>query len=207
MIDIQKSLSHLSPDLVAEILKFSQIKDIPKDTVILKEGQYVKVIPIVVEGLIKVFSSYEERELLLYYIKPDESCIMSFAASLKNEPSKVYAMTEEDSKIILLPVDHVAQWTKQFPDINTLFFQQFYVRYIELLDTINHILFDKMDQRLWHYLQEKFKLTRQNPLKLSHRQIANELGTVREVISRVMKKLEHENKVRQHANSIEILEW
>lgn len=204
---IQKSLAHLHPHLVAEILTYSKVMDIPKDTVILKEGQYVKVIPIVVDGLIKVFSSYEDRELLLYYIKPDESCIMSFAASLKNEPSKVFAMTEEDCKVILLPVDHVSQWIKQFPDMNTLFFQQFNVRYIELLDTINHILFDKMDQRLWLYLQEKFKLTRQNPLKLSHRQIANELGTVREVISRVMKKLEHENKVRQHANSIEILEW
>ena len=207
MTEIKKALSFLSPDLVSEILSVSQVRDFPKDTEILKEGQYVKVIPIVIEGLIKVFAGFEEKDLLLYYIKPNESCIMSFASSIKNEPSKVYAVTEEDSKILLLPVDKVPNWIKQFPSINDLFYQQYNLRYSELLDTINHVLFNKMDKRLYDYLKRKIHLTQQNPLKISHRQIAGELGTAREVISRVMKKLENEGKVKQYANSIEIIEW
>ena len=200
-----KALSHLHPDLVSEILKTSITKVIPKDTEILREGQYVKVIPLVLEGLIKVFTSHEDKDLLLYYIRPNESCIMSFAASLNNEPSKVIALTEEDTTALLLPVEQVAKWTKQFPDINALFFQLYNIRYSELLDTIHNVLFHKMDIRLYDYLQEKVSLTNKNPLKLSHRKIANDLGTAREVISRVMKKLENEGMVKQHTNSIEIL--
>jgi CRP/FNR family transcriptional regulator len=202
---ISKTLSYLGPKLVEEIIAESSTMEIPKNTEILREGQYVKVIPIVLEGLIKVFSRHQDRELLLYYIKPNESCVMSFAASLRNEPSKIFAITEENTTALLLPVDKVAGWTKQFPDINTLFFQQYNLRYSELLDTINHVLFDKMDKRLYDYLVEKVDLTAKNPLKISHRQIANELGTAREVISRVMKKLETEGKVKQHSSSIEIL--
>jgi CRP/FNR family transcriptional regulator len=205
MTKMNHLLSYLSPALAEAIEAVSPIKDIAKDTVILQEGQYVKVIPIVLEGLIKVFSRFEDRELLLYYIRPHESCIMSFAASLKNEPSKIIAVTEEDTRVMLLPVDQVAGWIKQFPDFNTLFYQQYNLRYSELLDTISHVLFNKMDQRLYNYLLEKLKVIRQNPLRISHRQIAGELGTAREVISRVMKKLESEGKVIQHPNSIEIL--
>ncbi len=181
-------------------------EEIPQATCILREGQYVKVIPIVLEGLIKVYTRHEDRELLLYYIRPNESCIMSFAASLGNEPSKVFAETEADTTALLMPVDSVADWTRQFSDINTLFFRQYNTRYSELLDTIHHVLFNRMDARLYNYLCEKVNLTEQNPLKISHRQIANELGTAREVVSRVMKKLENEGRVKQHAGTIRVLE-
>ncbi|MEP0987407.1 Crp/Fnr family transcriptional regulator [Ekhidna sp.] len=206
MNEIRQSLHFLSEDLLQKIEDTASIKDIPKNTEILREGQFVKVIPIVLSGLIKVFSRFKEKELLLYYIRPNEGCIMSFAASLKNNPSKIHAITEENTRVLLLPVDKVNGWIQQFPSINTLFYEQYNLRYSELLDTISHVIFDKLDQRLYNYLIEKSKLTKQNPIKISHRQIANELGTAREVISRVMKKLEIERKVQQHTNSIEIKE-
>ena len=206
MNQIPKALAYLPPELIQEILDESSIKEFPGETEILREGQYVKVIPLVIEGLVKVFTRHEERELLLYYIKPNESCIMSFTAGLKNEPSAVFAQTEEETKILLLPVHKTGVWVKSFPDLNALFFQQFNLRYSELLDTIHHILFNKMDKRLYDYLKEKVQLTHKNPLKISHRQIAQELGTAREVISRVIKKLENEGKIKQHSSSIEILE-
>jgi CRP/FNR family transcriptional regulator len=203
---IKKGMPFLNSELVSEIATVSVLKDIPGSTQILREGQYVKVIPIVLEGLIKVFTRHEDRDLLLYYIRPNESCIMSFAASLSNEPSKVFAITEEETTALLMPVEEVAGWTKQFSEINTLFFRQYNLRYSELLDTIHHVLFNRMDARLYDYLLERVELTGKNPLKISHRQIANELGTAREVVSRVMKKLENEGKVRQHTSSIELLE-
>ncbi len=205
----EKILTSLFPlfpaELLVEINNSSILKIVPEGTEILREGQYTKVIPIVINGLIKVFTRYEDKELLLYYIKPNESCIMSFSASLKNLPSKIYAVTEENTEVLLLPVDKVIGWTKQFPDINSLFFQQFNTRYSDLLDTINHLLFDQLDKRLYDYLLKKSELTNSSQLKISHRQIASELGTAREVISRVMKKLENEGKVKQNNNFIEIL--
>ncbi|MCP9764721.1 Crp/Fnr family transcriptional regulator [Lacihabitans soyangensis] len=198
-------IPNLSLALKTQIETNSALVEIAAETEILREGQYIKVIPLVIEGLVKVFTKHEDKELLLYYIQPSESCVMSFTASLKNEPSKVFAITEENSKILLLPVDKVSHWIEEFPDLNNLFFQQYNLRYSDLLETINQLLFDKLDKRLMDYLKEKVKVTKKNPLKISHRQIANELGTAREVISRVMKKLEQESKVKQFSNSVEIL--
>ena len=198
-------LPNLSQALQDQISKNSALVEIPAETEILREGQYVKVIPLVLESLVKVFTKYEDKELLLYYIQPNESCVMSFTASLKNEPSKVYAITDENCKLLLLPVDKVAKWIGEFPDLNNLFFQQYNLRYSDLLETINQLLFDKLDKRLLDYLKEKVALTKKNPIKISHRQIASELGTAREVISRVMKKLEQEAKIKQLTTTIEIL--
>lgn len=204
MADIRTTLSFLGHELLTEMLEKSLVKEIPKDTMILSEGQFVRAIPIVVEGLVKVFTRYDDKDLLLYYIEPAESCIMSFSSGLANEPSRIFAITEENSLLLLMPVERIADWIRKYPGMNELFYQQFKLRYSELLETISSILFHKLDQRLYDYLLEKFRLTRQNPMKISHKQIAAELGTAREVISRVMKKLETEGKVKQHSNSIEI---
>jgi CRP/FNR family transcriptional regulator len=198
-------INKLHPDLRAEIEEHAILKEIPQGMEILREGQYIKVIPIVVEGLLKVYTRHEDKELLLYYIKPQESCIMSFSAGMKNEPSQIFAVAEEDTTALLLPVERIIQWTRLFPDINQLFFQQYNLRYTELLTTIHHLLFDRMDKRILDFLANKSQLTGRNPIKISHRQIAAELGTAREVVSRLMKKLENEGKIKQEANMIEIL--
>jgi CRP/FNR family transcriptional regulator len=203
--EISKTLSFLGSSLLHEINEHADIRDIPKDTELLREGQYIKVIPVVLRGLIKVFAKYEDKELLLYYIKPTESCIMSFSAGIGDGPSRVFAVTEENTIALLLPMESVKKWIRVFPSINSLFFQQYNQRYSELLDTISQLLHKKLDQRLFNYLKEKSTLTQRNPIKMSHRQIAAELGTAREVISRVMKKLETEGKVKQLSNSIEII--
>lgn len=205
MPDLSKLITSLHPDLRAEMEAHAILQEVAQGTEILREGQYVKVIPLVLDGLIKVYSRHEEKELLLYYIKSQESCIMSFAAGMKNEPSKIFAVAEEDTRVLLLPTDKVAQWVRRFPDVNQLFFQQYNIRYTDLLATIHQLLFDRMDKRILDYLVNKSMLTGRNPIKISHRQIAGELGTAREVVSRIMKKLENDGKIRQEANMIEIL--
>src|SRR6056297_2918343 len=106
-------LSFLKPQLRKEVFELSTLKEFPKGTEILREEQYVKVLPIVIDGLVKVYSRFDEKELLLYYIEPAQSCVMTFYAALKNTPSKVYAITEEDSKILLIPVQHLQNWLKE----------------------------------------------------------------------------------------------
>lgn len=193
------------PQLFKQMEEVGILKKIEKGTEILREGQFVKVIPLVQKGLIKVFTRYDDRELLLYYIRPDESCIMSFSAGINNEPSEVFAVTEEDTEVLLLPIKEVQTLVNDHPNGNRFFFHQYKSRYAELLDTIHHVLFSKMDTRLYKHLKEKVQLKDENPLRMSHQQIASELGTVREVISRVMKKLESEGLVLQVGNSIQVL--
>ncbi len=201
-------LSFLKPRLLDELIKKSTLQEFSKGTEILREEQYVKVLPIVLNGLVKVYSRFDEKELLLYYIEPAQSCVMTFYAALKNTPSKVFATTEEDSKILLIPVQYLPNWLKEYPGFNELFYNQFNLRYSELLDTIRHLLLDKMDKRLYDHLKKKSELTKSNSIKMSHTQIANELGTAREVITRVLKKLETDTKVVQNAGEIKIIsEW
>lgn len=198
-------LSFLKPKLIDELIQKSLLKEIPKGTEILREAQYVKVLPIVLNGLVKVYSRFDEKELLLYYIEPAQSCVMTFYAALKNTPSKVFATTEEDSKILLVPVEYLPIWLKEYPDFNELFYNQFNLRYSELLDTIGALLLDKMDKRLYDHIKKKAELTKSNSIKMSHSQIANELGTAREVITRVLKKLETDEKLVQNAGEIKII--
>ena len=204
----RRILSFLKPDLVEKILQESTIKEFSKGTEILREQQYVKVLPIVINGLIKVYSRFDEKELLLYYIESAQSCVMTFYAALKNTPSKVFAITEEDSKVLLIPVQLLPNWLKEYPDFNELFYNQFNLRYTELLDTIGHLLLDRLDKRLYEHLKKKLELTNSNSIIMSHNQIANELGTDREVITRVLKKLETDGKLMQNAGEIRIIgEW
>ncbi|MCC7454478.1 MAG: Crp/Fnr family transcriptional regulator [Crocinitomix sp.] len=204
----KKILSFLTPELLQQVLQSSTIKDIPKGTEILREEQFVKELPIVIEGLVKVYSRFDEKELLLYYIEPAQSCIMTFYAALKNTASKVYATTEENSKILLIPVQFLPAWLRDYPAFNELFYNQFNLRYTELLDTIGHLLLDKMDKRLYDHLKKKTLLMNEDFIKMSHNQIANELGTAREVVTRVLKKLENEGKIEQNSTGIKIIdEW
>lgn len=202
--EIQPYLSGFSKDLLQEIADHATIKDIPAGMEILREGQYVKAIPVVLEGVVKVFARFEEKELLLYYIGKTQSCIMSFSAGMAGTPSRIFAITEEDSSLLLLPADKLNYWVKHFPQINDLFYQQYNLRYAELLETINSLLFGRMDQRLYNYLLEKSKLKGEKVLDIRHKQIAAELGTAREVVTRVLKRLEQEGKIRQSAGGIEI---
>jgi len=204
----KKILSFLKPKLLDELLKESTLKEFSKGTEILREEQYVKVLPIVINGLVKVYSRFDEKELLLYYIEPAQSCVMTFYAALKNTASKVFATTEEESKILLIPIQYLPNWLQEYPGFNDLFYNQFNLRYSELLDTIRHLLLDKMDKRLYDHLKKKSDLTKINSVKMSHSQLANELGTAREVITRVLKKLETDEKVIQNAGEIKIIsEW
>ncbi len=203
-----KILSFLQPELIEKILDSSKIIDFPKGTEILKENQYIKHLPVVIEGLVKVYSRFDEKDLLLYYIEPSNSCIMTFNAALKNTPSKVYAITEENSKLLLLPVSHLPKWLKEYPYFNEFFFNQFNTRYVELLDTIRHLLLDKMDKRVFDHLNKRSRLLHGEMIKMSHNQIATELGTAREVVTRVLKKLEIDGKIIQFQEGIKIIsEW
>lgn len=205
MKSLAEYLNNLPKELIDEMEQYGSVMPFKSGTEILRQGQYVKQIPLVLEGIVKVFTRQDEKELLLYYIESGESCIMSFTAGLADSPSKVFALTEENTLVLLMPADKMNQWLKTFPAINQLFYKLYNQRYCSLLETINDLLFNRLDQRLLNYLMEMSRHKNTKFLYIRHKQIAAEMGTVREVISRVLKKLELEGKIRQSPNGIEIV--
>jgi CRP/FNR family transcriptional regulator len=203
---LQRHLPYLPADLLAAVSGESDLAEVPKDTELLHEGQYVRVIPIVLEGLVSVFTRAGERELLLYYIRPAESCVMSFSAIINNDKSRIHAVTEEDSTLLLLPAASIPGWTREFPRFNDLFYRQYNLRYSELIDTIRQLLFNRMDHRILEYLQELARVKGSAVVQVRHREIAQALGTAREVVTRTLRKLETEGLVQQTEQGILILE-
>ena len=202
---IKDLIPYLRPELEDKISKNAQILKVKKGDQLLSEGQYVKSIPIVINGLIKVKTSSLEKELLIYYIKPGESCIMSFSAVLNDEKSQIFATAEDDTTLLLLPSSKVISWVKKYPEFNSIFYKLYHKRYQDLIDTINHLINDNLDLRVYKYLKEKVSLTMINPIRISHRSIAKELGTSREVVTRILHKLENNGKVIQIDNTIKVI--
>jgi CRP/FNR family transcriptional regulator len=164
-------------------------------------------VPLVLSGAIKVYSQFDEADLLLYYIRARESCVLSFTAVLENAPSRVYARVEEDTEALLLPSRLLPEWVRVYPMLNELIYRQFHQRYDDLLLTLEQVMFRKMDQRVLQYLRHLAALHDTHRVQLRHREIAADLGTAREVVSRVLKKLEAEERIRQESDGwIEVLE-
>lgn len=171
-------------------------------TELLHAGQYIKVLPLVLKGSLQVTTRFDDRELLLYYIEANESCVMSFAAALQQQPSRVFAVCETDCDILLLPATALINHIRQDQKLNDYFFQLYNQRYASLLDTIHQLIFNKLDQRLLEQLRARHKRTGLNPVPITHRQLAQELGTAREVVTRLIKKLEMDGLLVQSDNGI-----
>lgn len=200
------SLKKLIPQVDSELIQFIAAEaeeiEIPADTILLKTGNYVQSVPLVINGLIRVSRMEEEKELLLYYIHPGEMCIMSFSACCSNSASLIEAITLEKTSILLIPSVKLRDWISKYPSFNYYIFEMFNKRYLDLIDTINQLIFNRLDERLLIYLKEKAGLSGNRQLAITHQQIATDMGSAREVISRLLKKLEQEQKIVTGRNMV-----
>jgi len=192
--------------LIQEIEKVAVQKEFPKETIILKEDSYVQFIPLVISGLVKVYKEEENgNEVLLYYIKPGESCIMSIMATEKNIPIQVKGVVENDAQIVLIPIEKLNTIQQNHPKWNSFVYELFNEKFEEVIEMVKILTFSNKQKRLEDYLATKAALNNSNVILKSHQQIANELGSSREVISRLLKKLEKEEKVSLSQKQIKIL--
>ena len=183
-----------------------QIKSFPAETIILDIQSYIKSIPIVLSGSIKVIKTDEDgQEILLYYIKPGESCIMSFLAGLHNDKSKIKAVVEEDAEILLIPIEKAGEWIKEFPEWTDFIFTLYQKRFEELLEVVNAVAFQKLDARLLNLLNQKADLFHSKEISITHQQLADELGTTREVVNRVLKQIEKSKLITLSRNKISLM--
>lgn len=196
-----------SPELIDQLYKNGTSKTYHEGDVILDENSSIRAIPIVMKGMLKVIRTEEDgREILLYYIKAGESCIMSFLGGMHNEKSIVKAEVEEDTEILFLPVDKVSLFIKEYPEWLDYIFRLYHKRFEELLDIINAIAFKKVDERLLNLLHKKSENLGSRIINVTHEQLANELGTARVVVSRLLKQLEDAGKLNLGRNKIVLSE-
>jgi len=202
---LQKLFPQLGEATRNTLAAHSTLASIPAGQEVLREGQYVKVIPFVVSGMLSVFSRYRDKDLLLYYIMPGESCIMSFTSALHQSPSRVVALAEEETTALLLPAQKLSGLLSEIPELSTLFFNAYGNRYIDLIDTVNQVVFNRLDERILTHIRQRTEISGTSALKITHKQLANELGTTREVISRLIKALEREKKLEQKEGKLRVL--
>lgn len=190
-----------------ELFQYGIVKTFPVDYVLLQESGSIRSIPIVLKGSLKVMRTEEDgREILLYYILPGESCIMSFLAGLNDDTSKVKAVVEEEAEILLIPLDKASQLVRTNPQWVDFIFKLYHKRFEELLNVVNAVAFQKLDVRVLDALTKKVTHAKTNELLITHQQVADELGTSREVISRILKQMENEKLIVLSRNKITLLQ-
>jgi CRP/FNR family transcriptional regulator, anaerobic regulatory protein len=207
MIDIQETFRDIfESGLIREMEKQGRIQSFKSGETIMDIGQTVRFMPIILKGNIKVTRMDDEgREILLYFVSGIESCAMTFTCCMQYKASEVRATAEEDTLVIMIPVSLMDEWIVKFPTWKSFVMQTMTQRFNELLKTIDSIAFQKLDERLIQYLKDRSKAANSTLVNLTHQQIADELATSRVVISRLLKKLENDQKILLYRNQIKLL--
>ena len=188
------------------IHQFGEIKHFKEGEIIVDFGKYIRMMPLILKGSIKVLKMDDEgNEILLYYLSNNESCSMAYSCCLEAKKSEVKAIAEEDIEILAIPHLKLDEWLCKYPSWKNYIMRSFNERFLEMLKSIESIAFHKLDERLVKYLKDKQKHSGSSLIKASHYQIADELATSRVVVSRLLKQLENNKKILLYRNEIKLL--
>lgn len=190
--------------LMNEIQEFGVVKQVAKGDVLINVGSYIKQMPLLLEGAIKILRlDNQGNELLLYFLEKGDTCAMTLTCCMGQSISEIRAVAETDTSMILLPVQKMEDWLK-FKTWRDFVFESYNSRLYEMLDSIDTLAFMNMDERLTKYLENKSIITKSKILQIKHQEIAYELNTSRVVISRLLKKFEQNGAIRIYRNRIEL---
>jgi CRP/FNR family transcriptional regulator len=204
--NLDKLKSIFEPQLIQEIQQFGIFQTFKEGDLIMDYGKYVRMMPIVLQGTVKVSRLDEkDNEILLYYLSSNESCSMAYSCCLEAKKSEVRAIAEDNVELIAIPHLKLDDWLCTYPSWKNYIMRSFNERFIELLKSIESIAFHKLDERLIAYLKEKQRMSGSSVIKASHSLIADELATSRVVISRLLKQLENDQKIILYRNEIKLL--
>jgi CRP/FNR family transcriptional regulator len=204
----QKFNQILDEDLLNEIFESGIIKQYKKDDIIIDINQPLNYIPLLLSGNIKILrEDGKGDELLLYFLEAGDTCAMSLTCCLKTSKSNIRAVAESDSILVLIPTNKIQDWFKNNDSWRNFILESYQIRFNEMLETIDTLAFLKMDERVFKYLIDKVKLNASTDLEIKHSDIADDLHTSRVVISRILKQLENEKKIKLSRNKIEVLQF
>lgn len=191
--------------LKEEILKEGIVQTVPKNSFIIEQNKYIKWLALVISGKVRVWQENEDRQILLYYVNPIQTCVLSLSATFRDCKSLVNAKTEEETVIIKIPVRYVSEWSYRYKSWNKFTTNSFIFSYDDLLHSYKNLAFNKIDKRLLSYLQSFAKKNNSNHINISHSQLAKEIGTTREVVSKILKQFELSGIVKLKFKQIVLL--
>lgn len=205
---LQKSYGGLfEKALIEEINQVGTLREIPEGFMLIDFGQYIRSMPLMLSGAIKVIREDSEgNELLLYFLEQGDTCAMTLNCCLGHTKSQIRAVAEMETKLIMVPVQKMEEWTGKYRSWRNFVFESYHNRLMEMLDSIDSIAFLRMDERLLKYLNNKVSVTHNSLLHTTHKEIAYDLHTSRVVISRLLKTLENDGAIKLHRNNIEVLD-
>ncbi|HKK39676.1 MAG TPA: Crp/Fnr family transcriptional regulator [Cryomorphaceae bacterium] len=194
----------LEPELKEEILRIGTLKEVQPGDILLKSGQIINHTMLLLDGRLKIYREDEDgNEFLMYYLEPGNACAMSIMCAMNNERSQIMAVAETEASLLSIPFESTGEWLNKFRSWDEFVIKTYRSRFEELLNTLDNIAFRSMDERLLFYLK-RLAETEGDILYISHQQIATDLNSAREVISRLLKKMEQRGAVELHRNEIRI---
>lgn len=204
---LQQKFAHsLDEDLITEISKNGILKKFKKDDIIIDINQSLNFIPLLLIGDIKIIREDKDgNELLIYFLEAGETCTMSLTCCLGTTKSKIRAVAEKDSSLVMIPVENMQKWFHNNASWRNFILQSYQIRFDEMLEAIDSLAFMKMDERLYKYLKNMAMVDESKTISIKHQDIAEDLNTSRVVVSRLLKKLENENKIELGRNKIVII--
>lgn len=207
LTELKKNFSHLfGDDLIEEIVRVGLRKHVKEGEKLIEIGDYLRSMPLLVSGAIKIIREDDEGdELLLYFLEAGDTCAMSLTCCLGQSQSEIRAIAELDTTLIMIPVQKMEEWTGKYKSWRNFVLASYHTRLMEMLETIDSIAFMNLDERLVKYLRDKQKIGGVPIINATHQEIAYELNTSRVVISRLLKKLENLGKIELSRNSIRII--
>ena len=192
--------------LLEEIEQNSSIIEFAEGEDLMKSGQNIRNTLIVKEGLVKVYREDEEgNEIFLYHLEPGQACALSIICAVQNRTSEIKARAVKPTTVLAIPVSLVEQWMKDYKSWYQFILSTYRARFEELLNTLDAVAFKNMDERLVMYLKKHSEISNNRNISFTHAQIASELGTSREVVSRLLKKLAEKGMIKVNRQNIEIV--
>ncbi|MEC3907467.1 Crp/Fnr family transcriptional regulator [Tamlana sp. 2201CG12-4] len=200
-----KAINISEEQLQKEITKVGELQIVPKNTFIVEQDKYIKWLAIVINGRVRVWQGNEDRQILLYYVNPIQTCALSLSATFRDCKSVINAKTETETTLIKIPVRLVSEWSFKYKSWNKFTTDSFIISYEDLLLSHKNLAFNKVNKRLLDYLKSESKKNRSPIINLSHSQLANEIGTTREMVSKILKQFELDGILSLGFKKIELL--
>ena len=197
--------SEFEDELLNEIDNLGTLVEFKANDILIDLNQYIKGMPILLSGAIKIMrEDFDEGELLLYFLEKGDTCAMTMACCLGNKQSKIKAIAETDGELVMIPINKMDEWLAKYPTWRKFIFDSYNNRLDEMLVAIDNLAFNDMNERLKKYLLDVASINKGHVVNKTHQEIAYELNTSRVVISRLLKALEKEGFLQLNRNVITI---
>lgn len=194
-------------ELLNEINTVGVYREVSEGSKLIEIGDYIKSMPLLINGAIKILREDEKGdELVLYFLERGDTCAMTLTCCLGDTKSEIRAVAETDAKLVMVPVNKMEEWMSKYKSWQNFILASYHDRMKELLEAIDTIAFLKMDQRLFKYLKDKAMVNHDDIIQVTHQEIAHDLHTSRVVVSRLLKTLEIDGKIKLNRNSIKVLQ-